>query len=131
MENIISRFPGVVMAAVYPVPDPVTGDMVMAAIEMNSTTTFDPDAFDRFLDTQRDLGTKWSPRIVRVTGAMPLTANNKVHKPPLRAEKWRTGETLYWRPERRDRLRAMTDDDKVALERSFAENKRAHVLSGP
>jgi len=130
VENIISRFPGVVMAAVYPVPDPVTGDMVMAAIEMNSSTVFDPGAFDDFLAAQKDLGTKWSPRLVRVTSAMPLTANNKVHKPPLRAEKWRTSDVVYWRPERGDRLRPMTDDDRRLLEQSFADNKRSHVLSG-
>jgi fatty-acyl-CoA synthase len=131
VENIISRFPGVVMAAVYPVPDPVTGDMVMAAIEMNSTSTFDPREFDEFLDAQLDLGTKWSPRLVRITTAMPLTANNKVHKPPLRSEKWRTDESLFWRPTRGERLRPMTSHDKAELERSFADNGRAHVLSGP
>ena len=130
VENIISRFPGVVMAAVYPVPDPVTGDMVMTAIEMNSSTVFDAGAFDDFLAAQKDLGTKWSPRLVRVTSAMPLTANNKVHKPPLRAEKWRTSDVVYWRPERGDRLRPMTDDDRRLLEQSFANNKRSHVLSG-
>ncbi|MFZ9231092.1 MAG: AMP-binding protein [Ilumatobacteraceae bacterium] len=130
VENIISRFPGVVMAAVYPVPDPVTGDMVMTAIEMNSSTVFDPGAFDDFLAAQKDLGTKWSPRLVRVTSAMPLTANNKVHKPPLRAEKWRTSDVVYWRPERGDRLRPMTDDDRRLLEQSFADNKRSHILSG-
>ncbi|MFM8562538.1 MAG: AMP-binding protein [Acidimicrobiia bacterium] len=131
VENILSRFPGVIMAAVYPVPDPVTGDMVMAAVEMNTSTPFDAVAFDEFLADQRDLGTKWSPRLVRVTLAMPLTANNKVHKPPLRAEKWRTNETIYWRPQRNDALRPMSDDDKRMLEGWFADNRRAHVLSGP
>lgn len=131
VENIISRFPGVIMVAVYPVPDPVTGDMVMAAIEMNSSTTFDPVAFDAFLREQRDLGTKWSPRLVRITRAMPLTANNKVHKPPLRAEKWRTDETIYWRADRNNALREMTDVDKGVLEGWFADNKRTHVLTGP
>lgn len=130
VENIISRFPNVVMAAVYPVPDPVTGDMVMAAVEMTAGTTFDPGAFDEFLLAQRDLGTKWSPRLVRVTAAMPLTANNKVHKPPMRSDKWRTNDVVFWRPERGDRLRPMTPDDKRELERRFAENKRSHVLSG-
>ncbi len=131
VENIIARFPGVVMCAVYPVPDPVTGDMVMAAIEMADGTRFDPIAFDAFLASQRDLGTKWSPRLVRVTKAMPLTANNKVHKPPLRADKWITDETILWRPERHQALRPMSDDDKSALERQFHDNGRAHVLSGP
>jgi len=130
VENIVSRFPGVVMAAVYPVPDPVTGDMVMVAIEMNPAVDFDPVAFDAFLEAQRDLGTKWSPQLVRVTTAMPLTANNKVHKPPLRTEKWRTTETLYCRARRGEGLRPMTDDDKADLEQAFADNKRTHVLSG-
>ncbi|NBU55187.1 MAG: acyl-CoA synthetase [Acidimicrobiia bacterium] len=130
VENIIARFPGVVMCAVYPVPDPVTGDMVMAAVEMADGDTFDPTAFDTFLADQRDLGTKWSPRLVRVSSGIPLTANNKVHKPPLRAERWRTDETIYWRPERNAPLRAMTGDDKDELERLFHANGRTHVLSG-
>lgn len=62
---------------------------------------------------------------------MPLTANNKVHKPPLRAEKWRTDETIYWRADRNDALREMTDVDKGVLEGWFADNKRTHVLTGP
>lgn len=33
VEQILCRFPGVTAAAVYPVPDPVTGDQVMAALE--------------------------------------------------------------------------------------------------
>lgn len=130
VENIIARFPGVVMCAVYPVPDPVTGDMVMAAIEMSDGFDFDPVAFDAFLADQRDLGTKWSPRLVRVSSGIPLTANNKVHKPPLRAERWATDETIYWRPTRGDDLRPMTSSDKNELEREFHDNGRGHVLSG-
>lgn len=131
VENIIARFPGVVMCAVYPVPDPVTGDMVMVAIEMAEGIAFDPREFDEFLDSQRDLGTKWSPRLVRVTTSMPLTANNKVHKPPLRATKWNTDESIFWRPVRGDSLRTMSSADKVDLEKQFDDNGRTHVLSGP
>ena len=130
VENILARFPGVVMCAVYPVPDPVTGDMVMTAIEMAEGHSFDPDAFDRFLAEQRDLGTKWSPQLVRISSGIPLTANNKVHKPPLRADRWRTDETIYWRPSRGDALRPMSNSDKDALEQQFHDNGRAHVLSG-
>ena len=129
VENIVSRFPGVVMAAVYPVPDPTTGDMVMVAIEMNETTEFSPHEFDQFLSQQRDLGTKWSPQIVRVITAMPLTANNKVHKPPLRASKWFAADTHYWRPARNQPLRLMSETDKQELETRFAANGRAHILS--
>lgn len=129
VENIVSRFPEVVMAAVYPVPDPTTGDMVMAAIEMTESSVFSPQKFDDFLSQQRDLGTKWSPQIVRVIQAMPLTANNKVHKPPLRSSKWQTNDTLYWRPERNQPLRLMSETDKQELEARFAANGRVHILS--
>ena len=50
---------------------------------------------------------------------------------PLRAEKWRTAETIYWRADRNDALREMTDVDKGVLEGWFADNKRTHVLTGP
>ena len=129
VENIVSRFPGVVMAAVYPVPDPTTGDMVMVAVEMNEAAEFSPYEFDEFLAQQRDLGTKWSPQIVRVIKAMPLTANNKVHKPPLRASKWLTSDSHYWRSERNQSLRLMTEADKIDLEQRFASNGRSHILS--
>jgi fatty-acyl-CoA synthase len=129
VENIVSRFPGVVMAAVYPVPDPTTGDMVMVAIEMNETTEFSPQKFDEFLSQQRDLGTKWSPQIVRVIQAMPLTANNKVHKPPLRTSKWFAADTHYWRPERNQALRLMDESDKQELEARFAANGRTQILT--
>ncbi|MFM7871936.1 MAG: AMP-binding protein, partial [Actinomycetota bacterium] len=130
VENIISRYPGVIMVAVYPVPDPVTGDMVMAAIEMQEGAPFDPADFDQFLAEQRDLGTKWSPRLVRLIPSMTLTANNKVHKPPLRLTKWQTDDVVHWRPERADGLRPMSVADKSALEALFAENSRQHLLTG-
>lgn len=130
VENIIARFPGIVMCAVYPVPDPVTGDIVMAAIEMAAGHEFDATSFDAFLAEQRDLGTKWSPQIVRITSSMPLTANNKVHKPPLRAQRWESDEPIWWRPTRKDALTPMTGSDKVALVERFAAAGRSNVLSG-
>jgi len=130
IENIMSRYPGVIMVAVYPVPDPVTGDMVMAAIEMQPGSSFDPQQFDAFLADQKDLGTKWSPRLVRIIPSMSLTANNKVHKPPLRLTKWQTDDTIYWRPERGGGLHVMTETDKGHLEQLFTENSRQHLLTG-
>lgn len=117
------------MAAVYPVPDPVTGDMVMLALEMSQGHEFDASAFDAFLGDQRDLGTKWGPRLVRIVRSMPLTANNKVHKPPLRAQKWRTDETVYWRAERGDALAIMGASDVADLEAQFEANSRSHLIT--
>lgn len=116
VENILSRLPGAVMVAVYPVPDTRTGDQVMAAIEFGGDATFDPAVFAEFLTAQRDLGTKWAPRFVRVARAIPLTANNKVNKQPLRAEAWRDqGDPVWWRPGRELTYRPLTDADRAAL----------------
>ena len=65
------RFADVAAVAVYPVPDPRTGDEVMAALELLPGRQFDPDAFGAFLVAQRDLGTKWVPAFLRVTDSLP------------------------------------------------------------
>ena len=91
---------GAVMSPCTPCPTSRTGDQVMAAIEMRAGDGFDPDAFAAFLAEQRDLGTKWAPRYVRIVDDMPLTATNKVNKQPLRAAGWSTDDPVWWRPDR-------------------------------
>jgi fatty-acyl-CoA synthase len=98
LERILARFPGVVTAAVYPVPDPRTGDQVMATLELTPGVSFDPADFTRFLAAQEDLGTKWAPRFVRIATHIPLTGTNKVDKRPLRSEAWVTTDPVWWRP---------------------------------
>ncbi len=115
VEQILSRFPGTVMVAVYPVPDTRTGDQVMAAIEMAAGVPFDPQAFGSFVADQPDLGTKWAPRYVRLVADMPLTANNKLNKQPLRAAAWTCADPVWWREGREPRYRLLTDDDRAAL----------------
>src|SRR5699024_4161494 len=78
VERILDRFPGVLVVAVYPVPDPRTGDQVMAAIQLESGVAFDPAAFSEFCRAQPDMGTKWAPRFVRVLEDMPVTATRKI-----------------------------------------------------
>ncbi len=84
--RIIERHPDVVMAAVYAVPDPVVGDQVMAAVQLRPGASLDGVAFGQFLQEQTDLGTKWAPRYVRVSGALPTTATAKLLVRQLRAE---------------------------------------------
>ena len=98
VERILARYPGVVTAVVLPVPDPRTGDQVLATLELADPASFDPVAFGEFLDHQSDLGTKWSPRFVRVTDAIPLTGTGKVDKRPLRRQHWHTTDPVWWRP---------------------------------
>ncbi len=128
VENILNRLDDVVMVAVYAVPDPRTGDQVMAAIEMKPGHEFDPSSFEAFLAEQRDLGTKWAPRFIRVTAEMPLTANNKVNKQPLRSAGWVTTEAIWWKPGRGTSYRAFTADDVAALAAEFSEHGRTQLL---
>ncbi|GAB2860698.1 AMP-binding protein [Actinocorallia aurea] len=121
VERILARWAPVVMCAVYPVPDPRTGDQVMAALELDGTA-FDPAAFAAFLAAQEDLGTKWAPRFVRIVGSMPLTATTKVDKKPLRAQAWLTEDPVWHRPGRDLRYEPFTDP--AALRAEFAEHGR-------
>jgi fatty-acyl-CoA synthase len=115
VEAIILRHPDIRSAAVYAVPDDPVGDRVMAAIELREGTGFDPAAFDAFLATQPDLGTKWLPAFVRPTVDLPKLASMKIDKTTLRREAWRAGD-VYWRPTRGSGLGQLTDDDRAALE---------------
>ena len=66
IERVVERHPDVAAAAVYAVPDPRSGDQVMATLELRPGAAFDPGGFAAFLESQPDLGTKWPPRFVRV-----------------------------------------------------------------
>jgi fatty-acyl-CoA synthase len=128
VERIIERFPGVASVVVYGVPDTLSGDQVMATVELDAGATFDPAAFAMFLAEQADLGTKWSPRFMRITEAIPLTATGKVDRKPLRAERWETTDPVWWRPARADAYRPFTDADAARLRAAFAEAGRASTL---
>ena len=97
IERILGRYDRAVLAAVYPIPDEVSGDQVMAALQLDRNGPFDPADFARFLGAQGDLGTKWVPRYVRVVSALPVTATNKINKPQLRREHWDTTDEVWER----------------------------------
>ncbi|MDP1794697.1 MAG: AMP-binding protein [Acidimicrobiales bacterium] len=127
VEAVIARCEGVRAVVVYPVPDPRTGDRVMAAIEIDGA--FDADAFDGFLTAQSDMGTKWAPSFVRVVDAIPLTATGKVDRNPLRAQRWDVTDGLWWKPERSAPYKPMTEVDVAALNASFGEHGREGTLA--
>jgi fatty-acyl-CoA synthase len=111
---------------VYAVPDPLSGDQVMAAVELAPGASLDADALAPFLAAQPDLGTKWAPRFVRVVAHMPRTGSNKVVKTGLRAQAWVTDDPVYWRAERGNpSFTPMTDADTAALRAEFDAHGRS------
>jgi fatty-acyl-CoA synthase len=128
LETILSRHPDVAAAVVYAVPDPRTGDQVMAAMELRPGAAFDPGAFTSFLEAQPDLGTKWAPSYVRVVDAIPVTGTGKVDRSPLRAQRWRTSDPVWWRSGRTLDYQPLTEADVMDIERAFESAGRRHLL---
>ena len=125
---IRDSYPGVVLAAVYAVPDEEIGDQVMAALQIAEPERFDPAGFDAFLARQSDLGTKWSPRYVRTTASLPITQTAKVQKRQLRGERWECDEPVFFRASKGALLRRMTEADVAALRQRFVERGREREL---
>jgi fatty-acyl-CoA synthase len=117
IERILQRHPDVVLASVYAVPDPMVGDQVMAAVQLRpGLTTLDAEELVEFLAAQGDLGTKWSPRFLRMSDALPATATNKVLKRALRAERWNCAEPVLWQPDQGGPYRLLEPEDVATLE---------------
>ncbi|GAA2337614.1 AMP-binding protein [Streptomyces kunmingensis] len=131
IENILARWPDAAAVAVYGVPDPVSGDQVMATLAPRAGAGFDPLAFGEFLLTQDDLGTKMAPRFVRVVDRMPVTATNKVRRGELRREGFWSGGELWWRPPGEATYRRLTPDAYEALAGRYREQGRAAPLPAP
>ncbi|CQD05114.1 acyl-CoA synthetase [Mycolicibacterium conceptionense] len=129
IERVLRRHPEVVAAGVYAVPDPRSGDQVMAAIEVADPDGFDAAAFVAYLVDQEDLGTKGIPRFLRVSKNLPVTGSNKVLKRELQTQRWHTDEVVYrWAGRGTPVYRAMGDDDKQSLDAEFAQYGRQRYL---
>ncbi|HVV74811.1 MAG TPA: AMP-binding protein [Mycobacteriales bacterium] len=124
IERIIDRREDVAAVAVVGVADPHDGDQVLAVLQLVDGAAFDAGAFASWLDQQADLGTKWSPKLIRVTAALPNVAHDKIDRARLKREAWATTDPVWWRAERDGGYRPMTDADREALHAEFAANDR-------
>ena len=124
VERIVERYEPAAAAAVIGVPDPVAGDQVLAVLELQPGSDFDPRGFAEFLSAQTDLGTKWSPRFVRITSAIPVLGNGKVNKKPLRRDAWLCDDPVWWKPSGANAYTLMTDADRNALHAQFVDHDR-------
>lgn len=128
VERILNRWSATSGAAVFAVPDPVSGDQVMAALEVDDPSAFDAGDFSNFLEGQPDLGTKWSPRFVRLVERLPTTGAGKVDKAPLRAQAWCGGGTVWWRRGRDTAYRRLDESGARELADAFVDAGRERFL---
>ncbi|MGA5465915.1 fatty-acid--CoA ligase FadD1 [Mycobacterium sp. NPDC050041] len=83
IERILLRLEVINRVAVYPVPDDLVGDQVMAAVVLQDDATLTPAEFEAFLAAQLDLSPKAWPRYLWIADDLPSTATNKVLKREL------------------------------------------------
>jgi fatty-acyl-CoA synthase len=129
VEAILGRHPDVAAVVVFAVPDPRTGDQVMAALELKAGAAFEGATFGAFLEAEADLGTKWSPTYVRVVDALPVTGTGKLNRKALRADGWQTGDPVWWRPGRGLEYRRLRGEDADGIRAEFDRWGRRHLLS--
>ncbi|MCV7222974.1 fatty-acid--CoA ligase FadD1 [Mycolicibacterium elephantis] len=97
IERILLRLAPINRVAVYPVPDELVGDQVMAAIVLQDDADLTPQAFEEFLAAQSDLSPKAWPRYVWIADDLPSTATNKILKRDLIARGTDPDGRRLWR----------------------------------
>jgi fatty-acyl-CoA synthase len=131
IEAIIGRHPDVLLASVYGVPAPDSGDQVMAALVLRGGAAFDGKALAEWLDGQPDLGPKWRPTFVRISDALPSTPTNKILTRTLVHEKFRhdrvAGDPLYRRARGAPEFGPFSETDESALRAEFESHGRARA----
>jgi fatty-acyl-CoA synthase len=128
IEETLRRAPGVVLAAVYGVPDDQAGDQAMAGLVLTDPAAFDPAAFALWIDAQDAIGPKWRPRYLRILHDPPTTGTNKIVKRMLVQQKFRHdlvgSDELFHRPRGETEYHPFTADDERALHESFVRYQR-------
>jgi fatty-acyl-CoA synthase len=128
-QTALRRHPKVIDAVAFGVPDPRSGDQVMAAVEVPEGTGFDDLDLAAFLAGQEDLGTKGVPRFLRISHALPTTGSGKLGRRQIRLEGWRTTDPVYrWAGRGVPEYTLMTTGDKAALREEFIANGRRRFL---
>lgn len=129
IERVLRRHPDVVAAGVFAVPDPRSGDQVMAALEVADPENFDIEEFAAYLSRQQDLGGKGAPRFLRLSASLPVTGSNKVLKRVLQRQRWHGDEPVYrWAGRGAPAYHRMSADEKRALDAEFASYGRQQYL---
>ena len=132
IEHVLRRHPRILAAVAFAVPDPRSGDQVMAALEVPEPNTFEELDLAGFLAAQPDLGTKDAPRFVRLSRALPSTGSNKLAKKQIQLAGWRRtdGDQVFWWSGRgAPSYRPFTDADRESLVAEFEAAGRMRFLA--
>jgi len=132
IEHVLRRHPRILAAAAFAVPDPRSGDQVMAAVEVPEPTTFEELDLAGFLAAQPDLGTKDAPRFVRLSRALPSTGSNKLARKQIQLAGWRRtdgDQVFWWRGRSAPSYRPLTDADRESLVAEFGAAGRIRFLA--
>jgi fatty-acyl-CoA synthase len=112
IERILLRLPVLNRVAVYPVPDELVGDQIMAAVVLQDDAILTPRQFGGFLAAQRDLSPKAWPRYVWIADDLPSTATNKILKRELVAMGTHPAGRRLWMRDRAGIYREISDTDR-------------------
>ena len=129
IEETMRNAPGVILAAVYGVPDDQAGDQAMAGLVLaDSVDLRSGSSFGRWIDAQDAIGPKWRPRYLRLMQDPPTTGTNKIVKRTLVHQKFRAdrmgGDECYVRERGETEFRPFTSTDEAVLHRSFVHYGR-------
>ena len=129
IERVLRRHPRVIAAGAFAVPDPRSGDQLMAAIEVANPDAFSAEEFADYLCSRDNLGSKGIPRFLRLSKRLPVTGSNKVLKRELQAQRWHTDEPVYrWVGRGETVYRQMSAEDKRLLDAEFVRHGRQRFL---
>ena len=129
IERIIARYPGVILDAVYAVPDEEVGDQVMAALQVHDARAFDPAAFDAFLPTRATSAPSGHLATCASRTELPLTADLEGHQAPTAGTALGVRRPGLLPPlEGRAAAPAHTADDRRRIRAEFAARDRLGEL---
>ncbi|MCX7143808.1 MAG: class I adenylate-forming enzyme family protein [Proteobacteria bacterium] len=83
VENVLQRFPGVIEAAVVPVPCPILGERVRAVIYASQAVTL---AELREFCSEHLADYKWPDQLIQFDAPLPRNLNGKMSKQALRKQ---------------------------------------------